>query len=126
MTVDLATGQALEKPEETAERLQQEERAAAEAREYDVAKAREARQLLAEPMLVAAFQVLEDTWENALRHAPLDHPELMLKARIRLDILAEVKQQLQHVVDNGNMAEFVESNQAEIDRMLAAELRHLG
>ncbi len=92
----------------------------------EIRRAKEAKLLLEHTLLVEAFEYLEKSWRHALMSAPIDKPELLQAARLRLDILSTVKRELQHVVTSGTLAATARDERDELAAWIEKDHRENG
>lgn len=92
-----------------------------QAEEYASRRGGEARALLENPLFVEAFQNLEDIWAHALRTAPVDRPDALVRARLCLEVLDMVKREVASIATTGKMTDQAVQDRQEQERWLAAE-----
>jgi hypothetical protein len=80
-----------------------------------VAQAERARLIIDDPLLVGAFEALDARFLLAWRNSPADKPELRERLWHHIQALAEVRAEMQTVLDDGSMA-----------RAALEEMRQLG
>jgi hypothetical protein len=91
--------------------------------EFDIHRGREAKLLMENPLMVEAFQNIEDVWMNAMRHGEDDK---VMQARNCLRVLDLVRNELTHMLQTGTMSEQAVEERTAQEEALAEDRRLYG